>query len=449
MLHSSDIAKLSQEDRKAFYASLTPVEAGHLAHLWEFWGRPEQMLPAGDWIYWIPLAGRGFGKTRLGAEAVRKWVQSSKYVNLIGATSDDVRSIMVEGVSGILAICPNDERPRYIANRRLLEWPNGSRSLLFSADEPDRLRGKNHEKIWADELAAWRYPDAWVQATLGLRIGARPQAVITTTPRPTKIMRELIGDPHSHVTRHSTYENIANLAQSFVEQIVKKYEGTRLGRQELSAEMLLDTPGALWTRDMIEAAFMGREDKQLLVHKMKRIVVAIDPSVSNTENSDETGLIVAGVGKEDDLAYVLEDASGRYSPNDWAKKAVELYRRWRADRVIAEVNNGGDLVENTLRIVDPTLSYRAVHASKGKVTRAEPVSALYEQGKVRHVGVFAKLEDQMCEFTSDFDRAKAGYSPDRVDALVWALTDLMLGFNPVIPIVAPYVTSQRRELPGQ
>ena len=362
--------------------------------------------------------------TRTGAETVREWVKSYKYVNLIGATSDDVREIMVEGESGILAICPNDERPRYIANKRRLEWPNGARSILFSAEEPDRLRGKQHMKIWADELAAWRYVDAWDQAAFGLRLGDRPQAVITTTPRPIKLVKDLIADKTTLITRGSTYDNATNLAEAFIHKVIAKYEGTRLGRQELAAEVLDDTPGALWTRAMIDRALIKAVPRGV---DMRRIVVSLDPNVVDGEKSDEFGMIVAALGS-DGHGYVLADESRIFSiaGAEWASHAIGLYRKWKADRIVAEVNNGGDMIEATIRMIDSSVSFSAVHATRGKVTRAEPVSALYEKGLVHHVGSFAKLEDQMAEFTTDFDKDKAGYSPDRVDALVWAITELKI-----------------------
>jgi phage terminase large subunit-like protein len=273
---------------------------------------------------------------------VRQWVKRYRYVNLIGATADDVRTIMVEGESGILAICPADERPKYIANKRELHWPNGNKSLLFSAEEPDRLRGKQHEKLWCDELAAWRYPDAWDQAAFGLRLGDRPQTVITTTPRPTAIIKSLIKDSQGEnaktlITRGSTYDNIANLADSFIHAIVKKYEGTRLGRQELNAEILDDTPGALWTRAMIERAFISADVEKVRATgvvrpgvKLTSIIVSIDPATTSGEDSNETGIVVVGRGS-DGHGYVLEDASGIYNVAgaEWARKAVKLYRRSR------------------------------------------------------------------------------------------------------------------------
>lgn len=380
--------------------------------------RPSQMPPDGGWRVWLILAGRGWGKTRTGAEWVRQTVKGYRYVNLIAATADDARDIMIEGESGILSICPAGERPNYITSKRRLEWPNGATSLIFTADEPERLRGKQHMALWADEIAAWRYPDSWDQAMLGLRLGDNPRAVATTTPRPVRIVRDLLTSPTTAVTRGSTYENRANLAPAFLEQIVSKYEGTRMGRQELNAELLDDVEGALWTRAMIVPAKQPLPD-------MRRVVVAIDPAATSGEESDETGIIVAGIGV-DGRGYVLADRSCRLSPDGWAKRAVAALDEFKADRVVAEVNNGGDMVEQVIRTVAPSIPYTKVHASRGKRTRAEPVAALYEQRKVFHAAAFADLEDQLCGWTPE-----SGDSPDRLDALVWALTTLMVGHPPV------------------
>jgi phage terminase large subunit-like protein len=279
-----------------------------------------------------------------------------------------------------------------------------------------------HDVVWADEVGAWRYSDdAWNMMMLGLRLGTDPRVVVTTTPRPTKLIRELVVDPTVVITRGSTYENRANLAPAFMAQVIQRYQGTRLGRQELDAELLEDVPGALWNRALIEAARppMGFKQPDLI-----RIVVAIDPAMTSGEDADETGIVVAG--KDDQgRGYVLADLSGHYTPTDWAKTAIAAYRAHGADRVVGEINNGGEMIESTLRMIDPNVAYTAVRATRGKAVRAEPVSALYEQGRVRHMAALAKLEDQMCGFTSDLDR-KPGQSPDRVDALVWAFTDLLV-----------------------
>ena len=421
-LHSSLLVKLLPSEQQTILASLSDTDAAALLYDWRFWARDKQLPPAGEWFIWIILAGRGFGKTRTGAEMVRAWVRENPYVNLIGATADDARDIMVEGESGILAICPSWERPIYKKSDRALEWPNGAKSLIFTADEPERLRGKQHMKLWADELGSWRYGEAWEQAMLGLRLGCKPQGIVTTTPRPTPLIRALIADRRNHVTTGTTYENRGNLAAGFFEYVITKYEGTRLGRQELNAEILDDAPGALWKRAQLDA--LRVTDTPDLV----RLVVAIDPAVTATEESADTGIIVAGLGADDHL-YLLDDLSLKASPLVWATQAVTAYHTHHADRIVGEVNNGGDMIEATLRTVDARISYKAVHASRGKAIRAEPVAAYYEQGRAHHVGLFPELEDQLCQWVP------GDKSPDRLDALVWACTELMEG--PGTPEFAP------------
>jgi predicted phage terminase large subunit-like protein len=393
-----------------------------LENSWRAKARPNQLAPAGNWSVWLMMGGRGFGKTRSGAEFVLEQVSAGyRRIALVAATAADIRDVMVEGESGILACSPEWNRPIYEPSKRRLTWPNGALATTFSADEPERLRGPQHDLAWCDELGAWRYPEAWDMLMFGLRLGQHPRVVVTTTPRPTRLIRDLL-TRESHdvvVTRGSTYENRANLAPAFFDQVIRKYEGTRLGRQELNAELLEDTPGALWGHGIIDAA------RQTAAPHLARIVVAIDPAASSGEDADETGIIVVGKDHQGH-GYVLADLSGRYQPIEWARIAITAYRAHKADRIVAEVNNGGEMVENTLRMVDANVAFTAVRASRGKVTRAEPASALYEQGRIHHVGTFPQLEDQMTNFTSDFDRAAAGYSPDRVDALVWAVTDLML-----------------------
>lgn len=366
------------------------------------------------------LAGRGFGKTRTGAEYVRARVEAGEWVRvaLVAETAADARDVMVDGPAGILDASPPSFRPRYEPSRRRLTWPNGAIATTYSATDPDQLRGPQHDGAWADEPAKWQYAqDTWDNLMFGLRLGTDPRCIATTTPRPIALIRDLLARRGADVvvTSGATYENAANLAPAFLNQIVRKYEGTRLGRQELLAELLDDTPGALWTRATIEA---GRVRE---VPELRRIVVAVDPAMTSGDDADETGIIVAGKGA-DGHGYVLTDLTCRLSPDGWARRAVDAYHEHAADRLVAEVNNGGDLVAHTIRTVDRTVSYKAVHASRGKRVRAEPVSALYEQGKVHHVGGFAALEDQMCTFVPDLTDG----SPDRVDALVWVLTDLML-----------------------
>jgi phage terminase large subunit-like protein len=390
---------------------------------WRAKARPEQLPPPGDWNGWLVMAGRGFGKTRTGAEWVREHVEAGTAgrIALIAPTASDARDVMVEGPAGILTVSSSWCRPAYEPSKRRLTWPNGATASTFSSEEADRLRGPQHDLAWADEIAAMTSPsDVWDMLMFGLRIGAHPRWLATTTPKPVKLLRELLArEGHDVVvTRGSTFANAANLAPAFLDAIKVRYANTRLGRQELEAELLSDTPGALWQLDWLD------RDRVERAPELKRIVVAVDPAVSTNEGSDETGIVVAGIDA-DKHGYVIEDLSGRYAPHEWAAKAVNAYHRHKADRIIAEKNNGGDMVENTLRMVSYSVSFKAVHASRGKVTRAEPISALYEQRKVHHVGTFTQLEDQMCSFTSDFDRRRSGFSPDRVDALVWGLSELL------------------------
>lgn len=364
------------------------------------------------------MAGRGYGKTRTGAETCREWVRHGHhYVNMIGATADDARDIMVQGESGILAICPTWERPEYKPSQRKLCWPNGAESLIFTADEPERLRGKQHAKLWADELAAWRYPESWDQAKFGLRLGKHPQAIITTTPRPTQLVRDIIADPATVVTRGNTADNRDNLPDSFFDAILRKYEGTRLGRQEIDGELLDDNPGALFKRADIDRS------RVVIAPPMKRIVVSIDPAVTSNADSDDTGIVVAGIDA-DGQGYILADLTLHASPEGWAQAAVKAYHDAKADRIVAEVNNGGDMIESLIRAVDRNVPVHKVTATRGKAIRAEPVAALYEQGRIHHVGQLARLEDQMVEWDPADNTAR---SPDRMDAMVWAITDLMLG----------------------
>lgn len=408
---------------------LPPSPYGQLAAAlstgWHVVARPEQLPPPGLWDTWLVMAGRGFGKTRTGAEWCLEQINSfgRRRVALVGPTAGDTRDYMVEGVSGILACSPDWNRPVYEPSKRLLTWPNGAVATCFSADEPERLRGPQHDAAWCDEVGTWRYgEDAWDNLQFGMRVGKNPQCVVTTTPRRTKLMKELLADEGKGVvvTRGRTLNNAANLPEKYLKKLLAKHDGTRLGRQELDGEMLDDVAGALWQREWID------RDRVKVAPDLVRVVVAIDPSVTSGEDADEAGLVVAGLG-QDGHGYVLADGSARMAPHEWAREAIRLYREHRADRIVAEINNGGEMVENTVRAIDPGVPFKAVHASRGKVTRAEPVSAFYEQRKVHHVGSFPALEDQQCGFTSDFDRSRAGYSPDRVDALVWALTELMGG----------------------
>ena len=355
---------------------------------------------------------------------------------MVGATASDVRDTMIEGPSGLLSIAPNSNRPLYQPALRKLTWPNSVTALTFSSEEPERLRGPQFGAAWVDELAAFRnLNDTWSNLQFGLRLGKKPRQVVSTTPKPIKLLRVLLEAPDTVVTRGTTYDNRDNLAPSFFEQIIRRYEGTRLGRQELNAELLTDVQGALWSRDLIE---MTRKPKDEIISPLRRIVVAIDPAVSAGEDANETGIIVAGLGI-DGHGYVLQDASGKFSPIEWAQRAVSLYHMRSADRIVAEANQGGAMVEQTIRTVDENVPIRLVHASKGKITRAEPVSALFEQSRAHIVGDMSELEDQCCTF-----EAGSSGSPDRLDALVWALTELMLdgGLGPIR--IAPELMAQIR-----
>ena len=360
------------------------------------------------------LAGRGFGKTRSGAEYVQEMARlgRARHIALVAPIASDARDVMVEGESGILSIAPDSFRPKYEPSKRRLTWPNGAMATTYSADEPERLRGPQHDLAWADEIASWRYPEAWDMLMFGLRKG-EAKAVVTTTPKPVKVLRELIELSSTVVVKGSSYENRDNLAPAFFDKIIRKYEGTRLGRQELYAELLDDVPGALWVRTDIETSRVA-DCPDLL-----RIVVAVDPEATSTEESSETGIIVAGKG-EDGHGYILEDLTIRETPDRWARVVVGAYHKWQADRVVAETNQGGEMVEAVIRTVDVNIPYKGVHASRGKVARAEPIAALYEQGRVHHVGTFELLEDQCCTYVP------GEKSPDRMDALVWALTELQI-----------------------
>jgi len=411
--------------------SLTREEQVQLLYDWEFWSRPEQRLPQGMWIVWLIMAGRGFGKTRAGAETVREWVKDFQYVNLVGATAADARDIMIEGESGIMAVCPNRERPVYMPGKSQLRWPNGAKSLVFSADEPERLRGKQHEKGWADEPGAWRYPEAWDQFMFGLRLGINPQVIATTTPRPTKFIKDLVKSPTTIVTRGTTHDNEINLAPTFLTKVVEKYQGTRLGRQELEGILLEDNPNALWKQ-----ADLDRDRVIMAPETLVRIAVGVDPAVTSNEDSDDTGIVA--VGRDDSVPphfYVFEDATLGASPDKWASAAVRVYDRRKADVIVGEVNNGGDLVEMAIRTaVVPSIAggtlrgtnvkYKKVTATRGKALRAEPVAMLSEQGRLHIVGTLGKLEDELCDFDPTLPPGQQK-SPNRMDAMVWAVTELM------------------------
>lgn len=412
-------------------SSLSEEALAKLKWDWEFWARPNQLEPHGDWNTWLILAGRGFGKTRIGSETIRRWacgstpLTSGRYarIALVAETGADARDVMVEGESGILQCHPKDMRPEYQKTNRKLTWPNGAVAYTYNATEPDQLRGPQHDAAWLDELAKFQYmQETWDQAQFGLRLGAHPKCIVTTTPRPLPLIKKLVTDDDTYVTRGSTFDNAGNLARPFLKQIEERYGGTRLGRQELEGEILGDIPGALWTRGSIDDSRLREAPLDL-----ERVIVAVDPAASSEEGSDENGIVVVGLARDPDgyaRGYVLEDASLRGSPEEWARMAVRMYRKWQADKIVAEKNNGGDMVESVIKAADRSVPVKLVHASRGKVVRAEPISALYEQGRISHVGRFDRLEDQMCLFSADNIRNSSNGSPDRVDALVWGLSEL-------------------------
>jgi phage terminase large subunit-like protein len=350
---------------------------------------------------------------------------SGKYkrVALVGETTADVRSVMVDGESGLLNLGPKEERPEYFPSLRQLKWPNGAIATTYNATEPDQLRGPQHDAAWCDEIAKWKYiQETWDQLQFGLRLGDHPRQILTTTPRPLPLLKKMLNDPYVRVTKGKTMDNKDNLAESFMHQIEERFGGTRLGRQELDGEILDDIPGALWQRSGIDTHRVTEVPEDL-----ERVIVAVDPAASSEEGSDENGIVVVGLARDPDgyaRGYVLEDGSLRGSPEEWAKKAVSLYRKWQADKIVAEKNQGGEMVASVLKAVDRSITPKLVHASRGKIVRAEPISSLYEQGRVHHVGRFDLLEDQMCTFSVDNIRGNGMGSPDRVDALVWGLTEL-------------------------
>ena len=434
-LHISSLEDLPPEQLREALNCLTDRETDELLHEWAFFARPEQLPPETDWRTWLFLAGRGAGKTRSGAEWIRHKVRTgSMQLGLIAPTSADARDVMVEGPSGILAVSWAHDKdpkrrytgiPHYEPSKRRLTWSNGAIATCYSAEEPDRLRGPSHSAIWCDELAAWQSPQAaWDMAMFGLRVGQHPQVMISTTPRPITLLKDLLKAKTTVVSRAETYANRRNLAGAFLSQIITKYEGTRLGRQELAGELLEEIEGALWTLAMIDAQRVRADVVNRAM--MQRVVIAVDPSGcagSDDTRSDEVGIVVVGRG-QDGNGYVLQDASGHYSPEQWARTVCGLFDVWAADRIIAESNFGGAMVDHTIRSVRKTAPVKLVNASRGKFQRAEPIAALYEQGKVKHAGAFPAMEDQLCSFAAHGYQGER--SPDRADALIWGLSELML-----------------------
>ncbi|MEZ5779867.1 MAG: terminase family protein [Paracoccaceae bacterium] len=415
-----------------FLGELTDEALMALPWLFEFWALPHQLSPDGHWKSWVIMGGRGAGKTRAGAEWVRSQVEGARpldpgrarRVALVGETVDQAREVMIFGDSGILACSPPDRMPVWEATRRRLVWPNGAVAEVYSAFSPESLRGPQFDAAWADELAKWsKAEEAWDMLQFALRLGEHPQQVITTTPKNVGVLKAILGNPTTVLTQAPTEANKAYLAASFLEEVRSRYAGTRKGRQELDGVLLEDAEGALWTTEGLEAA---REEAP---ERLSRVVVAVDPPVTGHAGSDECGIVAVGALTEGPpsewRAWVLEDASvSAASPDTWARAAVAAMERHGADRMVAEVNQGGQLVESVVRQIDPMVPFRAVHATRGKAVRAEPVAALYEQGRVHHLRGLGTLEDQMCRMTARGYQGKG--SPDRVDALVWALTELIV-----------------------
>lgn len=415
------------------HANPYTLQLAHWRATWLETARPHQIPPAGDWETWALVCGRGYGKTRVGAEATGYQAASQPHTRwaVVGPTQNDVRSVCFEGKSGLLKVIPPALVRGYNSSSLEVSLKNGSLIVGKSAEKPDRLRGPEFHGAWCDEIAAWgasagkgksaaasnRLQDTWDNLLLGLRLGVKPRKIITTTPRPLQFLRDLVKDPTTHLTQRSTFDNIDNLAPSALAAMKRIFDGTRRGQQELYAEILETNEGALWTPDMIEA---HRVDEH---PELVRIVVAIDPAVTSSENSDETGIIVVGLG-DDGRIYVLEDISGKYKPRAWARLALRAYHRHKADCIVGETNQGGDLVETNLRAeADEFFKYKSIHAKRGKYLRAEPIAAYYEKGMVSHVGIMRQLEKQMLNFVG----FTGENSPDRLDALVYGVGELMQG----------------------
>lgn len=411
------LAALPAEQREYVLGAVPSHVLRRLLWDWRgFWARPNQLPPPGDWFIWLLQAGRGFGKTRSGAEAVneRVWAGTWRHFGMVGRTSSDVRDTMVEGPSGVIAASPPWFRPVYEPTRARVVYPNGAVGKMFSAAEPDLLRGPDLDGGWGDEVAAWRFRAAWDNLKLAVRVGKDPRIIATTTPKPVPVIRELQKDSATAVTRGLTWENVANLSPKYIEQVVRPLIGTRLGRQELEAILLEDVQGAQWTSAVLEAC------RVTAAPTLDRIVVGVDPPGTSGEEAAECGIIIGGAVGRELLrhGYLLEDASLRGTPHEWALQVVSAYHKWQADAIVAEVNNGGDMVEHTIRTVDPMARVITVRASRGKAVRAEPVAGLYQQKRCHHVGFFAELEDQQRNWVP------GETSPDRLDAAVWVFTEL-------------------------
>lgn len=414
---------------EAVLSAFSDEDLRFLAFDWPVFAHEHQLPPVSDWSLWLLMGGRGAGKTRAGAEWIRAralghgWCEPgyAGRIALVGETYADVREVMVEGVSGLLAVHPKAERPHWTPTRRRLEWPNGAVAQAFSAEDPEALRGPQFDIAWCDELAKWTYAEeTFDMLQFGLRLGQRPRQLVTTTPKPVPLLKRLMKQAGTAITHAPTKANALFLAPGFLETVVGRYGGTRLGRQELNGELIEDRPDALWSRDGLEAARVEKAPEDLV-----RIVIAIDPPVTAHKTSDACGIVAAGLGA-DGKAYVLADRSRRPAkPSEWAEAAIGLWHGLKADCLIAEVNQGGDMVAEVIASADPSVPVKQVRASRGKFSRAEPVAMLYDQGKIRHVGPFPELEDEMADFGPGGLSSRR--SPDRLDALVWAVSELMLG----------------------
>jgi len=428
---------LSPTQRLHILKHLTEAELETLGTSWEIFAhphqRPPELAPNGEpWLTWLMIGGRGAGKTRAGAEWIRAQAlglppfatEAVERIALVGETEHDVREVMIEGVSGLLAVHPHRDRPLWSPSRKRLEWSNGAVAYAFSAEDPESLRGPQFGCAWSDEMAKWRYAEAtFDMLQFGLRLGSQPRQLITTTPRPTALFKRLMCDPTSAVTRAPTRVNALNLAPTFLKNVMARYEGTRLGRQELDGEIIEDRPDALWSRALLESC------RVIEAPPLQRTVVAVDPPASSSKPADACGLVAAGP-REGGTLYVLADETVKAAtPSTWAAKAIALWRRLEADALVAEVNQGGEMVRAVMHEIDSTVPVNAVRATRGKWLRAEPVATLYAQNRVKHAGTFPALEDEMCDFASS--GLSSGHSPDRVDALVWAITALTAGARAV------------------
>ncbi len=434
------LAALRPHDRRVVIARLKPSERRALKEMWEAWAHGGQVAPPGDWRVWMLVAGRGFGKTRAGAEWISALARAnaSLRIALVGATPADVRRIMIEGTSGLLAVANDGERPVWQPSLGRLRFASGAEAAVFGGADPEPLRGPEHDIAWADELAKWKRPgETWHNLDLGVRVGDRPRILVTTTPRPLPLLRRLLDAADTAVTGGRTVDNL-HLPAAYLRAMAETYAGTRLGRQELDGELLSDVEGSLWPRALIERQ---RRPSGLGLPAMTRVVIGVDPPAGSGPGADACGIVAVGLSAPDPVTgqtcgYVLDDASVRGErPDGWARAVVATYRRWNASRVVAEKNQGGDMVESVLRAVEAGLSLRLVHASRGKVARAEPVAALYENGRVFHASAFPALEDELAGLTANGGYEGPGSSPDRADALVWAVTELMLGDTAAEPRV--------------